>query len=52
MLLLLPVFLSLFEAVALALNIYDGTVMQDTIEDCGGNGDIGEDLVPLGECFV
>ena len=26
--------------------------MQDTVEDSGGDGDIGKDLVPLGECFV
>ena len=49
---LLHVFLSFFESVALAFNIDDSAVMQDTVEDSSGNGDIGEDLVPLGKGFV
>ena len=26
--------------------------MQDTVQDSGGNGDVGKNLVPLGEGFV
>ena len=45
-------FLALLQAVRLALNVNHSAVMQDTIQDCGGDRDIGEDLIPLGESFV
>ena len=45
-------FLSLFEAVRLALDVNDSTMMQDTIQDGGGNGDVGKDLIPLGEGLI
>ena len=40
-------FLALLQAVRLALDVNDSAVMQDTIQDCGGDRDIGEDLIPL-----
>ena len=52
LLLLAHKFLSLFEAVRLALDINDGAVMQNAIEDSGGNGDVGKDLVPLREGLI
>ena len=42
-------FLALLQAVRLALDVNDGAVMQDTIQDGGGDGDAGKDLVLLGE---
>ena len=30
-----------------ALDVDNGAVMQDTIQDGGGNSDIGKDLIPL-----
>ena len=39
-------FLAFFEAVRLAFDVNNGAVMQDTIQDSGGNGDVGKDLVP------
>ena len=47
LLLLAHKFLSLFKAVRFALDVNDGAVMQDTIQDSGGNRDVGKDLVPL-----
>lgn len=52
LLLLAHEFLALLQTIGFALNIDDRTVMQDTVEDSGGDGDIGKDLVPLGESFV
>ena len=45
-------FLTFFQMVRLALDVDHGAVMQDAIQDCGGNGDVGKDLVPLGEGLV
>ena len=45
-------FLALFQPVTLALDVNDGAMMQNTIKDCGGDGNIGKDLIPLRECFV
>lgn len=42
-------FLAFLQAVGLALDIDHGVVMQDAIQNGRGNGDIGKDLVPLGE---
>lgn len=41
-----------FEAVGLALDVDNGTVVKDAVEDSEGDGDVGKDLVPLGEGFV
>ena len=30
----------------------DSAVMQDAVQDGGGDGDVGKDLVPLGEGLV
>ena len=40
-------FLALLQAGRLALDVDYSAVMQDTIQDGGGDGDIGKDLVPL-----
>ena len=45
-------FLAFFQTVRLALDVNDSAVMQDTIQDGGGDGDVGKDLVPLGEGLV
>ena len=42
-------FLALFQTVRLALDVDHGAVMQNAIQDGGSNGDVGKDLVPLGE---
>ena len=52
MLLLAHKFLAFFQAVRLALDVDNGAVMQDTVQDGGGDGDVGKDLVPLGESLV
>ena len=52
LLLLAHKFLAFFEAVRLALDVNNGAVMQDTVQDGGGNSDIGKDLVPLGEGLI
>ena len=52
MLLLAHKFLAFFQAVRLALDVDNGAVMQDTVQDGGGDGDVGKDLVPLGEGLV
>ena len=52
MLLLAHKFLAFFESVRLALDVDDGAVMQDTIQDGGGNGNVSKDLVPLGEGLI
>jgi hypothetical protein len=51
---LLHIFLTFFESVALALDIDDGAVVQDAVEDRGGDGDgdVGKDFVPLREGLV
>ena len=45
-------FLAFFQAIGLALDVDHRTVMQDTVQDGGGNGDVSEDLSPLGEGLV
>ncbi len=45
-------FLAFFQAIGLALDVNDGTVMQDTVKDRGVDRDVGKDLVPLGEGLV
>ena len=52
MLFLAHKFLALLQAVRLTLDVDNGTVMQYTIQDGGGDGDVGKDLVPLGESLV
>ena len=52
MLLLLHIFFTFFQPVALALDIDDGTVVQNTVEDRRDDGDIGKDLVPLRKGLV
>ena len=42
-------FLAFLEAVRLTFDVNDGAVVQDTVQDSGGKGDVGKDLVPLGE---
>ena len=42
-------FLTFFQTVRLALDVDHGAVMQNAIQDGGSNGDVGKDLVPLGE---
>ena len=42
-------FLALLQAAGLAFDVDYSAVVQDTIQNCGGNGDVGKDLVPLGE---
>ena len=42
-------FLAFLQAIRLALYVDHGAVMQDAIQNSGGNGDVGKDLVPLGE---
>lgn len=49
---LLHIFFTFFQSVALALDIDDGTVMQNTVEDRRGDGDIGKNLVPLRKGLV
>ena len=45
-------FLAFFQTVGLALDVNDSAVMQDAVQDGGGDGDVGKDLVPLGEGLV
>ena len=45
-------FFAFFQAIGFAFDVDHRTVMQDTVQDRGGNGDIGEDLIPLGEGLV
>ena len=45
-------FLAFFKPVGLTLDVNDGAVMQDTIQDGGGDGDVGKNLVPLGERLI
>ena len=52
MLLLFHEFFPFLQAVALALDVNDSAVVENAVEDRGGNGDVGEDLVPLREGLV
>ena len=45
-------FLTLLEAIRFALDVNDGAVMQNPVQDSGGNGDVGKDFVPLGEGLI
>ena len=45
-------FLAFFQPVGLTLDVNDSAVMQDTIQDGGGNGDVGKDLIPLRKGLV
>ena len=45
-------FFAFFQPVRLALDVDHGTVMQYTIQNSGGDGDVGKDLIPLGEGLV
>ena len=45
-------FLALLQAVRLTLDVDHGTMVQNTVQDSGGDGNIGKDLVPLGEGLV
>jgi hypothetical protein len=46
-LLLLHKLLTLLEAIAIALDVDDGAMVQDAVKDGGGDGDVGKDLIPL-----
>ena len=52
LLLLAHKFLAFLETVRLTFGVNDGEVMQDTIQDSGGEGDVGKKLVPLGEGLI
>ncbi len=52
MLFLAHKFFMFFQAVRLTLDVDNGAVMQYPIQDGGGNGNVGKDLVPLGEGLV
>ena len=52
LLLLAHKFLALLQAVRLALDVNNSAVMQDAVQDGGGDGDVGKDFVPLGEGLV
>ena len=45
-------FFAFLEAVRFALDVNDGAVMQNAIQDSGGNGDVGKDLIGMAENFV
>ena len=51
-LLLAHKFLALLEAVRLTFDVNNGAVMEDAIQDSGGDVDVGKDLVPLGEGLI
>ena len=52
MLFLTHEFLSFLQTVRLTLDVDHGAVMQYMIQDGGDNGNIGSDLIPLGEGLV
>ena len=52
LLLLAHKFLSLLEPVRLTFDVDHSAVMQDTVQDGGGNGDVSKNLVPLGEGLI
>ncbi len=45
-------FLALLEPVRLALDVDDGAVVQDAVENGGNNGNVGKNLVPLGKVLL
>ena len=52
LLLLAHKFLALLQTVRLALDVDDSAVVQDAVQDGGGDGDVGKDLIPLREGLV
>ena len=44
--------LTLLEAITLALDVNDGTVMQHTVKDSGSNRNVSKHIIPLGESLV
>lgn len=52
LLLLFHELLALLEPVRLALDVNHATVVQDPVKNGGSDGDIGKDLIPLGEGLV
>ena len=52
LLFLLHKLLAFLEAVALAFDVDDGAVIEHPVEDSGGDGDVGENLIPLGKSLV
>ena len=52
MLFLAHKFLAFFQAVGLTFDVDDSAVMQNAIQDSGGDGNVGKDLIPLGEGLV
>ena len=52
MLFLAHKFLTFLETVRVAFYVDDGAVVQDTIQDRSGDGDVGKDFIPLGESLV
>ena len=52
LLLLTHEFLAFLETVRFAPDVDHSAVMQDTIEDGRGDGDVGKDLIPLGEGLI
>ena len=52
LLLLAHKFLTFLEAIRFALDVNDGAVMQNPVQDNGSNGDVGKDFVPLGEGLI
>ena len=52
MLFLAHKFFAFFQAVRFTFDVDDGAVMQNAVQDSGGDGDVGKDLVPLGEGLV
>ena len=49
---LLHVLFTLLDPVALALNVDNSAMVQHAVKDSGSNGDVSEDVVPLGEGLV
>ena len=49
---LFHVLLALFKPVAVAFDVDDSAVMQYPVEDGGGDRDLREDFMPLGESLV
>ena len=52
LLLLFHILFAFFEAVALTLDVDDSAMVQYAIKNGGSNGDIGENLIPLGKGLV
>ena len=52
MLFLAHKFFAFFQAVRFTFDVDDGAVMQNAVQDSGGDGNVGKDLIPLGEGLV